>query len=148
VRVTGELLLDAPRAAVWEALSDPAGLGAALTGVDGIETDADGVVSARARVATALGTTPFDLRLRVDERRGPEHVTVAGAGRGGEHHVTFTVALALREAGEETAVAWEATVVVEGVLGSVGQRVLASVVAEQVEGVLAAAARPASTTGG
>jgi len=149
MRTAGEIVLDAPRAALWDAMADPVALGAALPGVDEVEVDErDGSVGVRARPSTGLGVTPFALRLWVRERREREHVTIDGKGRGGESAVTFTVTLDVRDAGASgragaaTAVAWTAQAVVLGVLGSLGQRVLPAVVAGQIEGVLRAAARP------
>lgn len=145
MRIAGDITLDAPRAVLWDALSDPAELGAALPGVDGVQVnERDGSVSARARPATGLGATPFDLRLWVREGREREQVTVGGEGRGGENAVTFTVTLDLRDSPAGAAVAWTARVVFLGVLGSVAQRVLPSLMTEQIEGVLQSAARPAS----
>jgi carbon monoxide dehydrogenase subunit G len=126
-------------------MSDPEALVGALPGVEELETDeCDGRVSARALPGTALGTTPFDLRLWVRERREGEHATIDGRGRSGENGVEFTIALDLRDEGEGCGVAWTGWVVFHGVLASVAQRVLPSLVSEQVERVLLAAAGQAA----
>jgi len=144
VRTGGSVQLDAPARSLWARLSDPRALEDALPSVDSVELLSADRFAARVQPATGLGTTPLHLEVTIADAREPEHVRLAGTGEGGEFATTFAVELDLSEHGNGTEVRWSAEAHVDGVLSSLGQRVLPAILAAQVERVLRAAADQAA----
>lgn len=136
----GSSRLDAPRAQVYARLSDPTRLQSLLPSVESVDELGDGRLSVRVAPQTALGATPLELELSIRERRDPEHVQIDGSGDGGEFRTTFEVRLEFAEHGSGTEVTWEAAARFDGLLSSIGQRILPALLAAQVDAVLRAAA--------
>ena len=142
-RIEGSYQAAAGRQALWEVLSDPERLGAALPGVALVEADGGDGFSARVRPATNVGVTPLDLEVRVLERDEGRAVRLTGDGAGGEHRVAFDVTLRLSEQDGGTQVDWDAAVQAFGGLASLSQRVLPALLRDQVAIALGEAERQA-----
>jgi carbon monoxide dehydrogenase subunit G len=140
VIVRGETTVPAARAALWAVLSDPTLLAAALPEADEVSIEDDRHFSAIARPSTGLGRTRVVMSFEIVEQRVNEFVRIHGAGTAGENLVDLTVALELTDSGDRTDAAWQAEVHMRGVMSSLLQRGLGSVVDEQIKGVLGAAA--------
>ena len=138
--VRGETTVPVARAVLWAVLSDPALLATALPDADEVSIEDDRRFSAIARPATGLGRTRVVMSFEIVEQRVDEFVRIHGAGRAGENLVELSVALELTDAGDRTGAAWQADVHLRGVMGSLLQRGLGSLVNEQIKGVLEAAA--------
>jgi carbon monoxide dehydrogenase subunit G len=140
-QVEGSYRSAAPADALWDALSDPERLAAALPDVDSVEVESAERFSAYVRPRTGLGITPLQLDVRITELVEPASVRILGDGAAGEHRVSFDVRLVLGEGKTESSctVFWTADVRAYGVLGSVTQRVLPMLLRDQVSLVLAAA---------
>ena len=139
--VSGSSTVAAERELLWEVLSDPARLGAALPGVDDVSVEDSAHFSAVARPATALGETRLQMDFVIVEERRGEYVRIAGSGLAGENRIELDVELSLEDAaGGGTAARWRGEVTLRGVLGSLLQRGIGAIFNEQVEAVLAAGA--------
>jgi carbon monoxide dehydrogenase subunit G len=138
VIVQGEHRLAAPRAIVWQVVSDPAAVAAATPGVESFEVHDDGRWRANAKVP--LG--PTGLRLKLDFRREEvreleyTRVAVKGVGAGAMLDMRTSFTLADDEAG--TLMSWEADVRIGGTVGAMGLRILQPVVTQQINGVFEA----------
>jgi carbon monoxide dehydrogenase subunit G len=140
MRTGGSVQLDAPAQSLWTRLSDPRALEAALPAVESVELLSADRFAARVEPATGLGATPLNLEVTIADAREGEHVRLTGTGDGPEFATTFAVELDLSEHGSATEVRWSAEARFNGVLSSLGQRVLPAILAAQVERVLRAAA--------
>jgi carbon monoxide dehydrogenase subunit G len=137
---SGQLQVAAPRAQLWAVLRDPERLAQALPGVAEVSVADEQHFSALARPRTALGETLVTMDFEVAEQREGEFVRIIGAGSTGENLISLDVGLSLSGDGETTAAAWQAEVVLRGVLASLLQRGVGELMREQVESVLAAGA--------
>jgi carbon monoxide dehydrogenase subunit G len=140
VIVRGETTVPIARAELWAVLSDPTLLATALPDADEVSIEDDHHFSAIARPATGLGRTRVVMSFEIVEQRVNDFVRIHGAGTAGENLVDLSVALELADSGEQTDAAWQADVHIRGVMSSLLQRGLGSLVNEQIKGVLAAAA--------
>lgn len=143
MKVQETFVIDQPPEKLWEFLESVDEVARCVPGVDSVERiDAD---NSEIRVTQAVGpmTATFDLKMRITERRPQElmqFVAIGRAVRGAAGNVrsTNTVRLAPHESG--TTVSVEADVALGGMLGSVGQKVVAKQ-ASKVTGEFAEALR-------
>jgi len=142
-QIEGSYPAKAAREALWEVLSDPERLGAALPGVGPVELDGDAGFSTRVRPSTNVGVTPLDLEVSIVDRDEGRAVRLKGDGAGGEHRVAFDVTLRLSEQDGGTQVDWDAAVQAFGGLASLSQRVLPALLRDQVAIALGEAERQA-----
>ena len=142
--VRGQTVLPVARSVLWAVLRDPALLATALPDADEISIEDDRRFSAIASPTTGLGRTRVEMSFQIVEQRPDEFVRIRGTGTAGENLVDLSVALELTDSGDRTGAAWQADVHLRGVIGSLLRRGLGSIVNEQIEGVLAAAASIAS----
>jgi carbon monoxide dehydrogenase subunit G len=142
VRTGGTIALAAPAQSLWSRLSDPRMLEDALPAVELVELIDSERFTVGVAPATGLGITPLRLELSIKDAREPEHVRLEGTGHAAEMATAFGVDLDFDSRGQQTTVRWSAEARFDGVLSSVGQRVLPAIFAAQVERVLKAAAEP------
>ena len=142
-RVAGTYRAKAPQNALWDVLSAPERLGAALPGVGPVEVDGAAGLRAHVRPATNVGVTPLDLEVSIAERDEGRAVRLIGSGVGGEHRVAFDVSLRLSEHPDWTQVDWDAQVQAFGGLASLAQRVLPALLRDQIAMTLGEADRQA-----
>jgi carbon monoxide dehydrogenase subunit G len=136
MRVSGaERLAVAPQDA-WDRLTDLERLGQALPGCQAVNLDGGDRFTAAFRPSTGLGVTPVRMDFEVVERSAPHRLRVKGAGGGPEYALRVDVELELADDGGGTAVRWSTDAHVAGVLGSLTQRVLPGLIADQVAEVL------------
>jgi carbon monoxide dehydrogenase subunit G len=143
MKAQGTSHLDAPRDRLYACLSDPRELEQLLPSVESVEQISADELTVRISPQTALGATSFDLELVIHEQREPEHVRLEGTGHGGEFETSFHVEIDFTENGSGTEVSWKATAKFSGLLNSIGQRILPSILGSQVDAVLQAAAERA-----
>lgn len=127
MKVTGEAVLHAPAERVWQALQDPAVLVRTLPGCERLETtgpDSYAMV-VTAGVASMRGTYSGEVKLR--DHQPPDSFVMSASGAGSPGTVSTEVQVRLAEQEGVTTLRYDADAVVGGMIGGVGQRMLASV---------------------
>jgi uncharacterized protein len=138
VNVVGTKDFDAPRARVWEIISDPAGMAGLMPGVEDFEVIDDSHWRAKVKVPLGLGGLKLTMDFEQLEERPLEYASMRGKGKGVGAMMDMTTSFTLSGEGDRTHMAWEADVKLAGVLASMGQRVLQPIVNQQVEGIMTA----------
>ena len=138
MRVAGERTFDAPRAAVWHVLNDPASMAATMPGVESFDVQDERRWRANVKIPLGLGALGMTMDMEKTEEREPEFARLAIKGNGVGAILSMTTAFNLSEDGGGTKMDWEADVRIAGPVGSMGQRVLQPIVNQQVQHVLAA----------
>jgi carbon monoxide dehydrogenase subunit G len=138
VRVAGERLFAAPRAAVWHALNDPESMAATMPGVESFDVHDERRWRANVKIPLGLGTLGMTMDMEKTEEREPEFASLAIKGNGVGAILSMTTAFNLSDDSGGTKMDWEADVRIAGPVGSMGQRVLQPIVNQQVQHVLTA----------
>lgn len=127
MKINGTNTIAASRQEVWDALNDPAVLARTLPGCESLEVVDDDTYRARvtAGVASIRGT--YDGTVSLSGRDEPSSLQLHVDGSGGPGTIGADVDVHLAEATDGTEVAWDADAVVGGMIGGVGQRMLAGV---------------------
>lgn len=147
MKVSGDALLRATPDRVYAALNDPAVLVRTIPGCESLEALGGDRYRATvtAGVASVRGT--YDGEVALSEQRPPESFALLATGSGAPGTVDATVRVTLAAADGGTRLAYDADAVVGGMVGGVGQRMLASasrkMAAEFFSAVDAALAAPA-----
>jgi uncharacterized protein len=127
VKVSGDATLHAPIERVWEALNDPAVLVRTIPGCERLEaTGPDSyTMVVTAGVASIKGTYSGEVKLSDQQRPGSFVMSASGAGAPGT--VSTDVQVRLSEVDGGTRLSYDADAVIGGMIGGVGQRMLAGV---------------------
>jgi carbon monoxide dehydrogenase subunit G len=128
MKVTGSAVLHAPRDKVWQALNDPAVLVRTIPGCHQLEAVGQDAyrMTLSAGVASIKGTYQGDVRL--SDQQKPESFLMQASGAGGPGTISADVIVRLAEQSDGvTRLDYDADAVVGGMIGGVGQRVLAGV---------------------
>ena len=127
MKFTGQHTLHAPVEGVWDALLDPAVLVRTIPGCERLEETGDHAyaMTVTAGVAAIKGTYTGSCTLTDLVSHESLVMRLDGAGAPGTIGATVTVTFAETDGG--TTVTYDADAVVGGMLGGVGQRMLASV---------------------
>lgn len=128
MKVSGDATLNYPVDAVYAALTDPAVLVRTIPGCQQLEQVGPDAYRATvtAGVASIKGTYSGDVRL--SDQAEPDSFMLHAAGAGAPGTVSADVRVTLAEAdGGATRLDYDADAVVGGVIGGVGQRMLAGV---------------------
>jgi carbon monoxide dehydrogenase subunit G len=128
MKLSGEAIMQAPPADVYAALNDPAVLVRTIPGCQRLEMAGPDSYRATvlAGVASIKGT--FDGEVRLSDQAPPNSVTLHASGAGAPGTVTAVarVSLSPDDAGG-TLLRYDADATIGGVIGGVGQRMLAGV---------------------
>jgi uncharacterized protein len=128
MKVAGNATLHAPVETVYAALKDPRVLVRTIPGCERLEQVGDDAyqMTVTAGVASIRGTYAGDVRLT--DQRAPHGFVLRASGSGAPGTVSADVAVDLT-AGEDgtTVLSYDADAVVGGMIGGVGQRLLAGV---------------------
>jgi uncharacterized protein len=128
MKLSGEAVLTAPVADVYAALNDPAVLVRTIPGCQRLEMV--GPDSYRATVLAGVASIKgmFDGEVRLSDQAPPNSFTLHASGAGAPGTVTAVarVALSADDAGG-TLLRYDADATIGGVIGGVGQRMLAGV---------------------
>lgn len=132
MKVTGSATLHAPREKVWSALNDPDVLARTIPGCQQLEQVGPDAyrMTVTAGVASIKGTYQGDVALTDPDE--PSAFTLRASGAGAPGTVSADVRVTLAEEGGDgdgavTRLEYDADAVVGGMIGGVGQRVLAGV---------------------
>jgi carbon monoxide dehydrogenase subunit G len=127
MKITGEATVAAPVERVWWALNDPSVLVRTIPGCLRLEeTGPDAYrMTITAGVAAIKGT--YDGEVSISDQHEPDRFVLHAAGAGAPGTVSADVVVTLEAQGDGTRLAYDADAIVGGVLGGVGQRMIASV---------------------
>jgi uncharacterized protein len=128
MKIAGNATLHAPVEAVYEALRDPRVLVRTIPGCERLEQVGEDAyrMTVTAGVASIRGTYAGDVRLT--DQRAPHGFVLRASGSGAPGTVSADVAVELAEADDGTTLlSYDADAVVGGMVGGVGQRLLAGV---------------------
>lgn len=128
MKVTGSAVLQAERQRVYDALLDPTVLVGAIPGCESLQPVGDDRyrMSVTAGVASIKGT--YDGEVALADQIAPESFTLRARGSGAPGTVDATCRVVLVDVdGSCTRLEYDADAVVGGVVGGVGQRMLAGV---------------------
>ena len=127
MRISDEVTLHAPLDRVWRALNDPAVLVQTLPGCERLEaTGPDSYkMIVTAGVASIRGTYAGEVKLH--DQQPPNSFVMTASGAGGPGTVSTEVQVRLVEVDGTTRLSYDADAVVGGMIGGVGQRMLAGV---------------------
>jgi carbon monoxide dehydrogenase subunit G len=128
MKISGANVLPYPVAQVWDALLDPRVLVRTIPGCERLETTGDHAyaMTVTAGVAAIKGT--YDGSCSLADLREHESLVMRLRGAGAPGTVDATVRVSFEDLGAEgTRVSYDADAVVGGMVGGVGQRMLASV---------------------
>jgi carbon monoxide dehydrogenase subunit G len=128
VKITGANVVPLPVEQVWDAILDPRVLVRTIPGCERLETTGDNTyaMTVTAGVAAIRGTYDGTCSLSDLQEHGSLTMRLQGAGAPGT--VDATVGVRFEDLGAEgTRISYDADAVVGGMVGGVGQRMLASV---------------------
>lgn len=148
MKVSGSATLAAPRARVWSALQDPTVLVQTIPGCAELRAVGGDAyeMTVSAGVASIKGTYQGSVRLA--EQDPPSSYTLIASGQGAPGTVQAQARVRLTEVDSATTLLeYDADAVVGGMIGGVGQRVLAGV-AKKTAGEFFAAVDSYLATGG
>ncbi len=125
--IEGRERLGLPPADVWQRLTDPVALAAAIPGCSALDAQPDGSFAATMSVAVGAVRGSYEGTVRYEDVAPPDHCTIAVAGKGrmGEISGRGRLELAAVEGGTE--VAYDGTFEVRGKVAAVGARVVGGV---------------------
>jgi carbon monoxide dehydrogenase subunit G len=148
MRIAGNATLHAPVEAVYDALRDPRVLVRTIPGCERLEQVGEDAyqMTVTAGVASVRGTYAGDVRLT--DHRAPNAFILRASGSGAPGTVSADVTVELASGDNGTTVlSYDADAVVGGMIGGVGQRLLATV-AKRTAGEFFTAVDQVLTTGG
>jgi hypothetical protein len=124
MKVEGSQTLKAPRALLYQLMTDPEVLQRCVPGCQALEAAEDGAykMTLKAGVGSIKGV--FTGAIKLDELREPEHYRMIVDGKGSSGFVKGEGALDLIEQGEETVINYSGEVSVGGTIAGVGQRMI------------------------
>lgn len=125
MKITGSYTVDAPREKFWEALQDPAVLARTLPGCQSLEVIGEDRYAATltAGVASIQGTYTGTVQLL--DKQAPECYRLKAEGSGQPGTIQADATLRLEIDGDTTIVHYDADATVGGMIGGVGQRMIA-----------------------
>ena len=134
--VQGERIFDAPRATVWQVLSDPASMAATMPGVESFDVHDERRWTANVKIPLGLGGLKMKIDMDKTEERELEYAAMQIKGQGVGAMMNMVTKFELSDEGAGTKMLWSADVKIAGPVGSMGQRVLQPIVNQQVQHVL------------
>jgi carbon monoxide dehydrogenase subunit G len=83
MEMNGERLIAAPRELVWQALTDPEALKAAIPGCESIEKLSDTDLAAKLAIKIGPMAAKFTAKVKLENLNPPASYTISGEGNGG-----------------------------------------------------------------
>lgn len=128
MKVAGTATLAAPRERVWAALNDPAVLVRTIPGCEQLVAVGPDEYRMTLYAGVAAIKGQYQGTVLLTDQQAPGSFVLRARGAGGPGTVDATVSVTLAAEGEEqTLLRYDADAVVGGMIGGVGQRVLAGV---------------------
>jgi uncharacterized protein len=127
MKIAGEQTLSAPREQVWALFNDPERLARLVPGCEKLETLGPDEYAGTINVGIAAVKGVYSGKLKLEEKREPEHCRLTLDGKGKQGFVRGAGTLDLEANGaSETIVRYAGDVQIGGPLMQVGQRMLDS----------------------
>ncbi|MBW9210965.1 carbon monoxide dehydrogenase subunit G [Mumia sp. zg.B53] len=128
MKVAGEAVLNAPVAAVWEALLDPQVLVRTIPGCEVLEETGDNAYAMTVSAGVASIRGSYTGTCALSDLVPHESLVMRAQGAGAPGTVAADVAVRFADRGDgTTGVSYAADAVVGGMIGGVGQRMLTAV---------------------
>jgi carbon monoxide dehydrogenase subunit G len=126
MQFSGSVEIAAPRAAVWDFVSDPEKMGSCGPGVETVETIDENTFLARAKVKVGPIGAKFTVNAEFMERVEPDRATVRARGKAPGSAVDGTAEMTLRDGDQPdtTVMDWSADVQISGMMASLGARMI------------------------
>ncbi|HTJ91075.1 MAG TPA: carbon monoxide dehydrogenase subunit G [Acidocella sp.] len=132
--MSGERLIEASRAKVWEALNDPEILKACIPGCETIEKLSDTEMKATAAVKLGPIAARFAGKVRLSDLDPPNGYTISGEGQGGVAGFAKGGAkVALKDESGATRLSYEVQAQVGGKMAQLGARLIDSTARQYAE---------------
>ncbi len=127
MEMSGEELITASRAKVWEALNDPETLKQAIPGCEEVEKDGDDAFTATVKVKVGPVKAKFKGQVSLSNIDEPNGYTITGEGKGGAAGFGKGGAdIKLTDADGGTLLSYTATASVGGKMAQIGSRLIDS----------------------
>jgi uncharacterized protein len=133
MKVTGSFTLDVPRQQVWDALQDPAVLARTLPGCESLEVTGPDAFAATVTAGIANVRGSYQGTVRLSDKVDPSSYRLLAEGAGAPGTIRADAQVRLEDGGGCTTVHYDADAVIGGMIGGVGQRVLAGVARKSAE---------------
>src|SRR6476646_6693535 len=128
MKISGSSVLNAPPERVWAAITDPAVLAAVIPGCDVLTPIAENQFALTVTLGVASIKGAYSGEVSFSDLAEPGSLTMRAAGAGGPGTIDTTVKVKLTANNDHTTTLdYDADAVVGGMVGGVGQRVLAGV---------------------
>jgi carbon monoxide dehydrogenase subunit G len=126
MQFSGSVEIAAPRATVWDFVSDPEKMGSCGPGVETVETIDENKFLARAKVKVGPIAAKFTVDAEFVERIEPDRAVVRARGKAPGSAVDGTAEMSLRDGDQPdtTAMDWSADVQISGMMASLGARMI------------------------
>jgi len=124
MEIKGEYRIDAPQAAVWEALNDPDMLRRCIPGCESLEKVGDNEYSARVTAAIGPVRAKFNTRLSLEDLDPPNSYRLVGESKAAAGFGRGAADVALAADGDATVLTYDADFKVGGKLAQVGSRLV------------------------
>src|SRR5216684_7229876 len=126
MKIAGEQTLSAPRERVWDLFNDPARLSRLIPGCEKLEILGPDEYAGTINVGIAAVKGVYTGKLKIEEKRPPEHYKLLVDGKGKQGFVRGSGTLDLVADGIKTIVKYAGDVQIGGPLVQVGQRMIDS----------------------
>lgn len=128
MKISGSAVLPAPPDLVWAAVTDPAVLATVIPGCNALTAVDDHTFALTVTLGVASIKGAYSGEVSFSDMLAPASLTMHAKGSGGPGTIDATVGVALTALpGGDTRVDYDADAMVGGMVGGVGQRVLAGV---------------------
>lgn len=128
MKIAGEATLQAPVAAVWDALLDPAVLVRSIPGCERLETTGENSYAMTVTVGVAAIRGTYSGTCSISDLEEHRSLRLQGTGSGAPGTIAADVAVRFSDNDDgTTTLTYDADTVIGGMIGGVGQRMLASV---------------------
>lgn len=127
MQVDGSYEFDAPRAKVWQALTDPDALARAAPGVESLEEESEDRFRATLKLNVGPVSGTFEGTAEIRDRTEQEALTLYMQGEGGPGGVEATGHIQLADQNGGTKLDYTGDAQITGTLAGVGGRLVGSV---------------------
>ena len=125
MQLTGQCLIESPRARVWQALNDVEVLRQCIPGCESITKDSDHVARAEIRMRIGPVKARFKTDLTISALDPPSSYLIAGKGSSGAAGFASGQAkITLQDKGANTVLCYQAEITIGGRLAQTGNRMI------------------------